>query len=83
MKKLISILLCLMLLFTLMLPVAATESSTGTTGTVPSSSTSEMDARDEAYGNPSNANTMAVICVVIIVLGGAYLLFGFKRAKDV
>ena len=73
MKKIFAILLCLMLMMSLVLPAAATE---------PSSSTSVEQARDAAYGNPSNANVMAVICVIIIVLGGAYLIFGVKRSRD-
>ena len=80
MKMIFAILLCLMLMMSLVLPVAATESSTASTA--PSSSTSVEQARDAAYGNPTNANVMAVICVIIIVLGGAYLIFGVKRSRD-
>ena len=70
MKKILSLLLCVMLLGTMLVPVSATEATQPTTG-------------EEAPLPANGANVMAIICLVLIVLGVLYLVFGLKKSRQV
>ena len=69
MKRMLSFLLCLMLLCACVLPVAAT---------APTEPTATTDVPQPV---PGASDTMAVVCLVLLLVCGAYLFFTFKRKK--
>ena len=67
MRKMFALLLCLVMVAASVLPVAATQDTTPTT------------TGDTPQPVPGGADAMAVVCLVLLVLGGVYLLFTFRR----
>ena len=69
MRKIFALLLCLAMVAAMMLPVAATQDTVPTT------------TGDTPQPVPGGSHTMAIICLVVLVLGGVYLLLTFRRKR--
>ena len=66
MKRIFTVILCLLFLCALALPAWATEATTPT---------------EPMTANPYNSHIMAIICLLVVIFGGVYLLLTFRKRK--